>query len=80
MYHQPCLLQEIDQYLSCLGDGMGMLKPFLAAHAASVQLNTALLACAACEHLFSCAGLIFTLQTVKAGYPWFCELNQKICI
>ncbi|KAJ8002321.1 hypothetical protein DPEC_G00178660 [Dallia pectoralis] len=51
--------QQLDAYLGCPGDTVEVLKSFSAVCQLSLKLNTALPASAACERLFSVAGLIF---------------------
>ncbi|KAG9266014.1 hypothetical protein AMEX_G20505 [Astyanax mexicanus] len=51
--------QQLDAYLGCPGDTVEVLKSFPAVCHLSLKLNTALPASAACERLFSVAGLIF---------------------
>ncbi|KAL1248758.1 hypothetical protein QQF64_032974 [Cirrhinus molitorella] len=51
--------QQLDAYLGCPGDTVEVLKSFPAVCKLSLKLNTALPASAACERLFSVAGLIF---------------------
>ncbi|XP_039590581.1 E3 SUMO-protein ligase ZBED1-like [Polypterus senegalus] len=51
---------EPDGYLACASDSMELLHSFPAIKKLSLKLNTALPASAACERLFSCAGLLFT--------------------
>ncbi len=52
--------KQLETYLGCPGDTMEVLKSFPAVCHLSLRLNTALPASAACERLFSTAGLIFT--------------------
>ncbi len=60
--HSPKLqsLDELDGYLACASDSMDMLHSFPAIKKLPIKVNTALPASAACERLFSCAGLLFT--------------------
>ncbi len=51
--------KQLETYLGCPGDTMEVLKSFPAVCHLSLRLNTALPASAACERLFSTAGLIF---------------------
>lgn len=51
--------QQLDAYLGCPGDTVEVLKSFPVVCQLSLKLNTALPASAACERLFSVAGLIF---------------------
>nr|XP_014269066.2 uncharacterized protein LOC106676613 [Maylandia zebra]XP_024654147.1 uncharacterized protein LOC106676613 [Maylandia zebra] len=53
---------ELDGYLACATDTMELLHSFSAIKNLSLKLNTALPASAACERLFSCAGLLFTAK------------------
>ncbi|XP_019911633.1 uncharacterized protein LOC109616853 [Esox lucius] len=52
--------RQLETYLGCPGDTTDVLKSFPAVCRLSLTLNTALPASAACERLFSTAGLIFT--------------------
>ncbi|CAL9694236.1 unnamed protein product [Knipowitschia caucasica] len=51
--------KQLESYLACPNDTMEILKSFPAVLNLSLQLNTPLPASAACERLFSTAGLIF---------------------
>ncbi|XP_073714053.1 uncharacterized protein [Misgurnus anguillicaudatus] len=51
--------KQLETYLGCPGDTVDILKSFPAVCNLSLRLNTALPASAACERLFSSAGLIF---------------------
>lgn len=51
--------KQLDSYLACPDDTMEVLKSFPSVLSLSLQLNTPLPASAACERLFSAAGLIF---------------------
>ncbi|XP_030581715.1 uncharacterized protein LOC115777851 [Archocentrus centrarchus] len=52
--------KQLESYLSCPAETMDVLKSFPALCNMSLRLNTPLPASAACERLFSTAGLIFT--------------------
>ncbi|XP_041825223.1 uncharacterized protein LOC121655155 isoform X2 [Melanotaenia boesemani] len=52
--------KQLESYLACPDDTMDILKSFPAVCNLSLKLNTPLPASAACERLFSTAGLIFT--------------------
>ena len=52
--------QQLDAYMASKDTSMDNLKPFPAVAKLSLKLNTALPASAACERLFSAAGLIFS--------------------
>lgn len=54
--------QQLDANLGCPGDTVEVLKSFPAVCQLSLKLNTALPVSAACERLFSVAGLIFRLN------------------
>uniref|UniRef100_A0A1A7WLH5 HAT C-terminal dimerisation domain-containing protein n=1 Tax=Iconisemion striatum TaxID=60296 RepID=A0A1A7WLH5_9TELE len=51
--------KQLESYLACPSDSMDVLKSFPAVSNLSLKLNTPLPASAACERLFSTAGLIF---------------------
>ncbi|XP_029900922.1 uncharacterized protein LOC115354630 [Myripristis murdjan] len=51
--------KQLESYLACPADTMDVLKSFPAVCNLSLKLNTPLPASAACERLFSTAGLIF---------------------
>ncbi|XP_047675243.1 uncharacterized protein LOC125145657 [Tachysurus fulvidraco] len=52
--------KQLNGYLACSGDHMDLLKSFPAVCKLSVKLNTPLPASAACERLFSIAGLVYS--------------------
>ncbi|XP_056453203.1 uncharacterized protein LOC130387936 [Gadus chalcogrammus] len=52
--------QQLDGYLAATADGVNTVAPYPAVRNLSLKLNTALPASAACERLFSIAGLLFT--------------------
>ena len=57
--------KQLDAYLSCSADNMDLLKSFPAVCKLSVKLNTPLPASAACERLFSIAGLVFSPRRAR---------------
>ncbi|XP_039649466.1 uncharacterized protein LOC120554574 [Perca fluviatilis] len=57
--------KQLETYLGCPGDTTDVLKSFPAVCCLSLRLNTALPASAACERLFSTAGLIFTPKRAR---------------
>lgn len=57
--------KQLDAYLSCSADHMDLLKSFPAVCRLSVKLNTPLPASAACERLFSIAGLVFSPRRAR---------------
>ena len=59
--------QQLDAYLGCPGDTVDVLKSFPAVCQLSLKFNTALPASAACERLFSVAGLIFRPRRACIG-------------
>ncbi|XP_066540329.1 zinc finger BED domain-containing protein 4-like [Hoplias malabaricus] len=63
--------QQLDVYLGCPGDTVEVLKSFPAVCQLSLKLNTALPASAACERLFSVAGLIFSPRRACTGLKNF---------
>lgn len=56
---------ELDGYLACISDKMDLLNSFPYIKKLSMKLNTGLPASAACERLFSCAGLVFTEKRAR---------------
>ncbi|KAL3973867.1 growth differentiation factor 8 [Sarotherodon galilaeus] len=56
---------ELDGYLACVSDKMDLLNSFPHIKKLSLKLNTGLPASAACERLFSCAGLLFTAKRAR---------------
>ncbi|KAJ8358396.1 hypothetical protein AAFF_G00010350 [Aldrovandia affinis] len=56
---------ELDGYLACLSDKMDLLHSFPSIKKLSLKVNTDLPASAACERLFSCAGLLFTAKRAR---------------
>ncbi|XP_067283542.1 uncharacterized protein [Pseudorasbora parva] len=63
----PETTQQLDAYLGCPGDPVEVLKSFPAVCKLSLKLNTALPASAACERLFSVAGMIFRPRRACIG-------------
>ncbi len=61
------MTQQLDAYLGCPVDTIEVLKSFPAVCQLSLKLNTALPASAACERLFSVAGLIFRPRRACIG-------------
>ncbi|XDV35100.1 hypothetical protein PO909_005128 [Leuciscus waleckii] len=57
--------KQLETYLGCPGDTVEILKSFPAVCNLSLRLNTALPASAACERLFSSAGLIFRQKRAR---------------
>nr|XP_023659429.1 uncharacterized protein LOC111839602 [Paramormyrops kingsleyae] len=73
---------ELDGYLACASDSMDLLHSFPAIKKLSMKLNTALPASAACERLFSCAGLLFTskrsrIDSVNFENQLLLKLNKR---
>lgn len=73
---------ELDGYLACASDNMELLHSFPAIKKLSLKLNTALPASAACERLFSCAGLLFTskrsrIDSVNFENQLLLKLNKR---
>ena len=52
--------KQLDTYLACTAGGMDIFQSCPAVAKLSLKLNTALPASAACERLFSAAGLLFS--------------------
>lgn len=74
--------KQLEAYLSCSADNLDLLKSFPAVCKMSVKLNTPLPASAACERLFSIAGLVFTperarLQDSNFENQLFLRLNKR---
>ncbi|KAL6491081.1 hypothetical protein MHYP_G00014260 [Metynnis hypsauchen] len=59
--------QQLDAYLGCPRDTVEVLKSFPAVCQVSLKLNTALPASAACERLFTVAGLIFRPKRARTA-------------
>ena len=59
--------KQLEIYLGCQSDTVEILKSFPAVCNLSLRLNTALPASAACERLFSVAGLIFRPKRARIG-------------
>nr|XP_021331251.1 uncharacterized protein LOC103910645 [Danio rerio] len=73
---------ELDEYLSCVSDKMDLLKSFPHIKKLSLKLNISLPASAACERLFSYAGLLFTAKRARMNSSNFenqllLKLNRK---
>ncbi len=73
---------ELDGYLACAADTMELLHSFSAIKKLSLKLNAALPASAACERLFSCAGLLFTakrsrIDSVNLENQLLLKLNKR---
>lgn len=56
---------ELEGYLACASDSMDLLNSFPNIKKLSLKLNTGLPASAACERLFSSAGLLFTAKRAR---------------
>jgi len=74
--------KQLDAYLTCSADHMDLLKSFPTLCKLSVKLNTALPASAACERLFSIAGLVFSprrarLKSVNFENQLLLKMNKK---
>ncbi|CAL9691580.1 unnamed protein product [Knipowitschia caucasica] len=74
--------KQLESYLACPNDTMEILKSFPAVLNLSLQLNTPLPASAACERLFSTAGLIFRpkrarIHSQNLENMLLLKLNQK---
>lgn len=63
--------KQLETYLGSPGDTMDALKTFPAICNLSLRLNTALPASAACERLFSVAGLIFRPKRARIDHKNF---------
>src|SRR4029434_175065 len=56
---------ELEWYLACVSVNMGLRNAFQNIKNLSLNLNTGLPASAACERLFSCAGLLFNAKLAQ---------------
>lgn len=56
---------ELEGYLACASENMDLLNSFPNIKQLSLKLNTGLPASAACKHLFSTAGLLFTAKRAR---------------
>ena len=75
--------KQLDAYLACSADNMDLLKSFPAVCKLSVKLNTPLPASAACERLFSIAGLVFSPRRARLNASNFenlllLRINKRI--
>ncbi len=73
---------ELDGYLACNKDTIELLHSFPAIKKLSLKLNMALPASAACERLFSCAGLLFTakrsrIDSINLENQLLMKLNKR---
>ncbi|XP_049452281.1 uncharacterized protein LOC125900979 [Epinephelus fuscoguttatus] len=73
---------ELDGFIACVSDKMDLLNSFPLIRKLSLKLNTGLPASAACERLFSCAGLLFTANRARMNSTNFenqllLKLNSK---
>ena len=73
---------ELDGYLACASSKMDLLQSFPHIKKLALKLNTGLPASAACERLFSCAGLLFTPKRARMNALNFenqllLKLNRK---
>lgn len=79
---RPQGIGELDGYLACVSDKMDLLNSFPHIKKLSLKLNTGLPASAACERLFSCAGLLFTAKRARMNSTNFenqllLKINRK---
>jgi len=77
-------IRQLDGYLACKVDDKDILKSFPAVCKLSLRVNTALPASAACERLFSTAGLIFSPRRARIDSNNFenqllLKLNKRFC-
>ncbi|KAI7789262.1 transposase [Triplophysa rosa] len=77
-------IKQFDGYLACKDDHKDILKSFPSVCRLSLKVNTALPASAACERLFSTAGLIFSPRRARIDSKNFenqllLKLNKKYC-
>src|SRR4029434_1796635 len=56
---------ELAGYLACVSVNMDLLNAFQNLKKLSMNINTCLPASAACERLFSCAGLLFNAKLAR---------------
>lgn len=57
--------KELEGYLACSADNTGLLKTFPSICKLYIRLNTPLPSSAACERLFSTAGLLFSPRRAR---------------
>nr|XP_020481131.1 uncharacterized protein LOC109974981 isoform X1 [Monopterus albus]XP_020481132.1 uncharacterized protein LOC109974981 isoform X1 [Monopterus albus] len=69
---------ELDGYLACVSDNMDLLNSFPHIKKLSLKLNTGLPASAACERLFSSAGLLFTAKRARISSDLENQLLLKL--
>lgn len=62
---------EVEGYLACVSESMDLLNYFPNLKKLSLKLNTGLPASAACERLFSSAGLLFTAKRARISVTNF---------
>ncbi|KAL4007865.1 hypothetical protein ACER0C_001717 [Sarotherodon galilaeus] len=79
---RPQGIGKLDGYLACVSDKMDLLNSFPHIKKLSLKLNTGLPLSAACEHLFSCAGLQFTAKRARMNSTNFenqllLKINRK---
>src|SRR4029434_4069271 len=74
---------ELEGNLACVSVNMDLLNAFQNIKKLALNLNTCLPASAACERLFSCAGLLFNAKLARRNSTHFenqllLKLNKKI--
>src|SRR4029434_10705474 len=74
--------RELEGNLACVSVNMDLLNSFQNIKKLSLKLNTDLPASAACERLFSCAGLLFNAKLARMNFTHLenqllLKLNKK---
>ncbi|XP_027013075.2 uncharacterized protein LOC113649457 [Tachysurus fulvidraco] len=83
-FHSRDDTSQLETYLNCPSDTLEILKSFSALCHLSLRLNTPLPASAACERMFSTAGLIFTpkracMDSKNFENQLLLKLNKDFC-
>src|SRR4029434_3256646 len=73
----------LEGYLACVSVNMDVLNAFQNIKKLSLKLNTGLPASAACERLFSCAGLLFNAKIARMNSTYIenqllLTINKKL--
>src|SRR4029434_2124345 len=69
---------ELEGYLACVSVNMDLLSAFQNIKKLSRKLNTGLPASAACDRLFSCAGLLFNAKRARMNSTHLEKLLLKL--
>ena len=70
-------IKQLDGYLACKVDDKEILKSFPAIWKLSLKVNTAFPASAACERLFSTAGLFFSPRRARMDFENHNKVKKK---